>query len=430
MKTLDIALKDLQRSLTNAFFLVFGLVLPLLTGALFYFAFGGLEGDGGFELPTTPVVVANLDEGGDAFRAGDLVVEILKDALPGVLEVREVADAVEARSIVDRQEAAVAVIVPAGFSAAALGPGGQAAVEVYRDPTLTLGPAIVESAVAVVVDSFSGSKIAAEVAAAQLAAGGANPGAGVAQQVAMQYAAWASELGELQQTGNSPLVEVVQPDSLSSTPETTGAGEGAADEASAAIALTTAGMMVFYVFFTGGAGAQNILQEEEAGTLPRLFTTPTSQASILGGKFLSTFLLLAVQITVIVLLGALIFGIEWGDPLLVILVIVALVVIAASFGIFVTSFMRDTRQGGIVFGGAYTVLGMVGMMPVFVSSAGGENPLQTASMAVPQGWGVRAWQILLAGGGLSDVALLIAVMLAAGALFFIIGVLRFRKRYA
>jgi ABC-type multidrug transport system permease subunit len=114
----------------------------------------------------------------------------------------------------------------------------------------------------------------------------------------------------------------------------------------------------------------------------------------------------------------------------VILVIVALVVIAASFGIFVTSFMRDTRQGGIVFGGAYTVLGMVGMMPVFVSSAGGENPLQTASMAVPQGWGVRAWQILLAGGGLSDVALLIAVMLAAGALFFIIGVLRFRKRYA
>ena len=41
MKLIDIALKDMRQSFRNAMFLVFGLVLPLLTGALFFFAFGG-----------------------------------------------------------------------------------------------------------------------------------------------------------------------------------------------------------------------------------------------------------------------------------------------------------------------------------------------------------------------------------------------------
>ena len=37
------------------------------------------------------------------------------------------------------------------------------------------------------------------------------------------------------------------------------------------------GMMIFYAFFTGASTGQTILQEEEEGTLPRLFTTPTPQ---------------------------------------------------------------------------------------------------------------------------------------------------------
>ena len=47
------------------------------------------------------------------------------------------------------------------------------------------------------------------------------------------------------------------------------------------------GMTIFYAFFTGTSTAQTILREDEDGTLPRLFTTPTTQATILGGKFLA-----------------------------------------------------------------------------------------------------------------------------------------------
>jgi ABC-2 type transport system permease protein len=192
-----------------------------------------------------------------------------------------------------------------------------------------------------------------------------------------------------------------------------------------------AGMMVFYVFFTGAASAQSILLEEEAGTLPRLFTTPTPQSTILGGKFISTFLLLSVQVVALIIISSLIFDVNWGEPLPVALVIFALVIVASSFGIFVTSFLKDTRQGGIVYGGVMTAMGMIGMITVFTGARpGASTAVDTVSLIVPQGWAVRAWRLLLEGGGVGDVLLTVAVMLAAGVVFFAIGILKFRKRYA
>jgi ABC-type Na+ efflux pump permease subunit len=72
------------------------------------------------------------------------------------------------------------------------------------------------------------------------------------------------------------------------------------------------GMMVFYAFFTGTSTAQSILKEEEERTLPRLFTTPTSQAEILNGKFLAVFMTVLVQMVVLLLTSWLTFNINWG----------------------------------------------------------------------------------------------------------------------
>ena len=111
-----------------------------------------------------------------------------------------------------------------------------------------------------------------------------------------------------------------------------------------------AGMMVFYAFYTGTSTAQSILKEEEDRTLPRLFTTPTSQATILTGKFLAVFMTVLVQIIVLIIASKLIFGIRWGDVVLVALVTAGIVFSASSFGIFVNSLLKSTRQGGAIFG--------------------------------------------------------------------------------
>ncbi len=72
------------------------------------------------------------------------------------------------------------------------------------------------------------------------------------------------------------------------------------------------GMMIFYAFYTGASTGESILLEEERRTLQRLFTTPTSQAAILAGKFLAVFLTVLIQVSVLLSASGLIFGIHWG----------------------------------------------------------------------------------------------------------------------
>jgi linearmycin/streptolysin S transport system permease protein len=422
MKLIDVALKDLSRSFRSAMFLVFGFALPVLTSALFYFAFSGLATGGGFDLPVTQVQVANLDKGQAGFSGGELLTSILKNAMPDLVQVTQATDPATARSAVDRQNAAVVVIIPSGFTAAIMNPGGRAAVELYQDPTLTIGPAIVKGLVSQIVDGMAGSKIAAVAAHDQMAAQGMVVDAVTLQTIATQYANWAAGLSRDQSSAPHPLFDLQPP---------AGSQTNKLSETAITLGLITAGMMVFYVFFTAAASAQSILLEEEAGTLPRLFTTPTPVSSILGGKFVATFLLLIVQVVVLVVATALIFGIDWGEPLAVALAVVGMVVLAAGFGIFITSLLRNTRQGGIIYGGVMTVLGMIGVFSAFAGHVPGvSNAISRAALVSPHGWAVRGWQLLLQGAGVGELWPTVVVMVVAGAVFFAMGVLRFRKRYA
>ncbi|HND92113.1 MAG TPA: ABC transporter permease, partial [Anaerolineales bacterium] len=191
------------------------------------------------------------------------------------------------------------------------------------------------------------------------------------------------------------------------------------------------GMMVFYAYYTGTSTAQSILREEEERTLPRLFTTPTSQATILTGKLLSVFMTVSVQIIVLLIAANLIFGIQWGEFTSVALMAVGIIVSASSFGIFVNSFLKDTKQGGVLFGGILTVTGMMGMIKIFAMNSAIANKMgDTISLLVPQGWAVRGLMQAMSGESFNSIALTVLVSFLWGAAFFAIGVWRFNKRYA
>ena len=191
------------------------------------------------------------------------------------------------------------------------------------------------------------------------------------------------------------------------------------------------GMLVFYAFFTGTSTAQSILKEEEERTLPRLFTTPTPQATILSGKFLAVFLTVLVQVVVLLVAARLIFGIQWGDFLPAALTAVGTVFSASSFGIFVNSFLKNTRQGGVLFGGVLTMTGMIGMIGIFAMNSPAAARLgDTVSLLVPQGWAVHGLLQAMNGQPVTSVLTTALVMLAWSATFFAIGVWRFNKRYA
>ena len=189
--------------------------------------------------------------------------------------------------------------------------------------------------------------------------------------------------------------------------------------------------MLFYAYYTGVASGQGILQEDEQQTLQRLFTTPTPPAAILTGKFLGTLLTVMVQVFVLVIAARLIFRVEWGSPVAIAVMIASVTLNASAFGIFLNSLLKNTKQSGVVFGGVLTITTWIGLLPIFVGFSGASNPaVNNFSLIMPQGW---AGRLLLDGINnvpIDQIILSSLVMLAWTAIFFIVGIWRFQRRYA
>jgi ABC-2 type transport system permease protein len=423
MKALDIAIKDLKHIFKNIFSMVMMFGAPLLITGLLYFAFSGMAGGnkGSFSLPVTKVQVVNLDQpdASSGFAAGEKLVAFLQDdSLAGVIEVSLAPDETAARHAVDAQQAGAVVIIPTNFSAAATSPDQTAAIVIYQDPTLTIGPGIVRDLISHFMDGFSGAKIAGQVAVARLAASGTIVDPTVNYQVAQQYTAWLQSHGHAKDQA-TPRVLVKSP-----------AGEiQASSPGTGMIGPITAGMLVFFVFFMGANGAESIIREAEQGTLARIFSTPTALAAVLGGKFLAVVVSLGIQIMILLLASTLLFGVRWGQLPTVILVSAGLVVASAGFGVMLMSFIKSSRQTGPVLGGVMTLTGMLGGL---FTTAVPNLPaaFDQVTLVVPQGWVLQAWKLALAGAGAGGVIGPTLVMLAMGLAFLALGVVLFRKRFA
>jgi ABC-2 type transport system permease protein len=428
-KAFDIAYKDLIRSFRSAFALVFMFGIPLLITGMFYLMFGNIADDGEFNLPRTNVIIANLDEGGPRFQIsskntpggkkvrtmGELVVNILQsEETADLLQATLAPTATAARTAVDRQTAQVAVIIPADFSRNFADPDQQAAIEFYQDPTLTIGPNIIRSLLNRFVDGLGGVKIAVNVFLDEAAPGDYH----LTGQVVQHYM-------DISLAETKDLTEALLDIRLA-----TAAPQPDENVLLGIIGPIMGGMMIFYAFYTGTSTAQSILKEEEERTLSRLFTTPTPQAVILTGKFLAVFLTVLVQVVVLLLAAWLVFGIQWGKPAMVALAAAGIVFPAASFGICVNSFLKNTKQGGVVFGGVLTLTGMVGLIGVFVQGSPTAARLgETVSLLVPQGWAVRGLVQAMNGAPAGEAVLTALALLAWSVAFFGIGVWRFNRRY-
>jgi ABC-2 type transport system permease protein len=437
MKAIDIALKDIQHAFRSWFALVFMFVVPVLITGMFYFMFGGAsDNDEGFNLPRTQVQVVNLYEG--AFPAGftteetavstetavssmgDLLIQLLQDdTLAEIVAVTVVDDVESAKAAVDTQAAGVAVIIPANFTDTILALEGEATIDIYQDPTLTLGPGIVKGIFSQFMDGFSGTQITQNVTAAQLADANLTLGEAQTQAMVQQYQEFAIARGEQAQSGNFLNI---QP----------------ANEETAATSLLVsilspimAGMIVFYAFFTGVSMAQTIITEEEQGTLQRLFTTPTTKAAILSGKFLAASLTVVIQVIVLLLFAGFVFGVAWGSPLSIGLAVVGIVASASTFGLLVMSFVSNSKQAGVVYGGVVTLTGMLAMIPIFTANASGTSSItETIALLVPQGWALRGLRLTMNGETVTAVLVNLAVILGISVAFFFIGRARLRRRFA
>ena len=414
LKTFLIGLKDVRLVFRDRAALVFMLLAPFLLTVGMGFVTGRFSGTSNSGLSDIPVIIVNLDDA----ELGDALVDVFQsEDLADLLEPTASSDPEAARRLIDDNQAAAAVIIPAGFTqsiipaeGAMLDPSAAEAdpvsVEVYTNPAMPTSAGVVKAIVDEFVSRVEEGRTSGMTSIVQMLTTGV---------ITPQQA---------ESEGRGLFENVDQTESTALTLKTDSQGAQAVDFD--VLAYMAPGMALLFLMYTVSYGGRSILAERAQGTLPRLLVSPTSATQILGGKVFGIYLTGVAQISILILASAVFFQVKWGDPLGMVVLILAAVFGATGWGMLITAFARNPSQVASIGTAIMLIFGILGGS--FINLEVMPPAVQFISKITPNAWALDGFTTLALGGGLPELAEPILALLVMGTLLFVVSVLIFGKK--
>jgi ABC-2 type transport system permease protein len=178
----------------------------------------------------------------------------------------------------------------------------------------------------------------------------------------------------------------------------------------------SAGMAVFFLFFTVQFGVASLLEERFYGTLPRLLGAPINRWSIIGGKAITSFVLGLVSMIVLAVATTFMIGAEWGNPVGVAILMVCGVLSALGIMAVVAVISKTPEQAANWQAIVAVALGLLG--GTFFPLSQAPRLLALFSKLTPHAWFLQGLGDLSAGSGLEAVAIPALALIA----FFVVTV--------
>ena len=303
LKTFLIGLKDVRLVFRDRAALVFMLLAPFLLTVGMGFVTGRFSGTSNSGLSDIPVIIVNLDDA----ELGDALVDVFhSEDLADLMEPTASSDPEAARRLIDDNQAAAAVIIPAGFTQSIIPAEGAmfdpsaaeadpVSIEVYTNPAMPTSAGVVKAIVDEFVSRVEEGRTSGMTSIVQMLTTGV---------ITPQQA---------ESEGRGLFENVDQTESTALTLKTDSQGAQAVDFD--VLAYMAPGMALLFLMYTVSYGGRSILAERAQGTLPRLLVSPTSATQILGGKVFGIYLTGVAQISILILASAVFFQVKWGDPL-------------------------------------------------------------------------------------------------------------------
>lgn len=408
-----IGLKDLKVIFRDRAALIFMLLAPFLLTVGLGFVTGRFGGNSN-GLSDIPIIIVNLDQ------------EQLGNALADVFSSQDLADLIKptgssdpeaARRLIDADKAAAAVIIPQGFTRSIISPQATAfdqnyvepepvQIEVYANPARPTSAGVVEAIVDEFVSRLEERRTSSMTSIMELMSSGL-----LSPQEAESKARQLLENADQ----NAPTIITVKTDR-----------EGAAAVQFDILAYMAPGMALMFLMYTVSHGGRSILAERSQGTLPRLLVSPTSTSQVLGGKVLGIFFTGVAQVGILILASSVFFGVNWGDPAGLVLLILAAVFAAAGWGMLITAFSRSPAQVANIGSALMLTFGIVGGS--FINLEQMPPLIRTLSKITPNAWGLDGFTTLALGGTLQNLVEPISALLIMGAILFGIAVVLFSRK--
>ena len=168
-------------------------------------------------------------------------------------------------------------------------------------------------------------------------------------------------------------------------------------------------MLVLFVFINAVAGGGAMIQTRRFGIFSRALAAPIRPRDLVLGEALCYLALSFGQALLIVVVGAVMFGVSWGNPLAAAALIGMWALVGTGAGMASGTLFRTPEQAGAIGPAVGIAFGMLGgcMWPLEIVP----ESVRLAGHATPHAWAVDAWVTLLSrGGGLADIAGYLAIL--------------------
>ncbi len=410
-KLIIIAIKDLKLIFRDPTALVLMLLAPFMLSIGMGALTGRFTGGGAAGISGIPVAIVNQDEG----ILGEILIEIMESPdLEALLSPVIVEDFSAARTTVDSDQRAAAILIPTGFSDSIMGGMSDdiieedAAIAIYANPTRPTSVNIIRSIVDQFVAQVEVGRVSAAVIVPQLLQTGIispEEAPVIGSEIGWEMAQGFDTSASIQVRMDRSEEEALDFDIL---------------------AVMAPGMATMFLMFTVTYGARSILAENKAGTLPRLLISPTHAYSVLGGKFTGILFTSIAQLLILIGGTTLMFRLQWGDMAGVLLLILAAAFGATGWGIFFAGILKTPGQVAITGSAVMLLFGLLGGSFFQVDILPGW--LQTLSKITPNAWANEGFLILSLGGRLTDIQSNLFALVVMGLLLFVTASLVITKR--
>lgn len=392
-----IAAKELLQTGRDKLAAIFTIILPIVFTIFLGLIIGNQTGD-----PNIPMAVADQD----ATPVSKQFVEQL-DASP-LLKVKTMT-ADELDAAVQDQKVAAALMVPKGFGAAGQAPGPAEPV------TLTL----------IRIETSSGAQTVAQTI--QAAVADMNSRLLAVKVVVEQVSVAGGSSGGADLTAAESLVKTaMESPAISTKTVEANAGESDAVEGAGGFVIASTGSLVQWVLFSLLTVSTGVAWERRRGLLRRLAATGVSGRTIIEGKMMGMVIITFLQQVMLVLLGALAFGVDYfNSPGALLMTMVSLSVLASCVGLLISALFRTeppviattviTAQMLALLGGAW--------FPLEVTGSG----FSRVAHVFPSAWIMDSLHgIVLKGWGAGEVLLPLGIVWAWIIVILAAAVWRFR----
>lgn len=372
-----VARTDLRRRLRNRSAIITAVIGPLAMAVVF----GALIND--TDSISLKIGVADLDRSVVSTPFVEGLLQANSSDRP--VTFVELPDEATARAAVDDGDVDAALAIPAGFGAAVTS-GAATSLTVLRDPSKEISAGVSASIAEQYLSGLTSRQLAA---ATSMALGGDAP--------------TAAELADLRDSVAAAVVD-----------EAPGGGNL---DASAYYGVS---MSVLFLFFTVAFAARGLIVERRTGLVPRMLAASTPPWAIVVGKVLSVCVLGFVGFLTVWAATRLLFGADWGDPLGVVVTMIASTIAVGGVAVFVCGLARTEQQADGWTSMVAFALALLGGN--FVGPGQAPAALRRLAVFTPNGQALSAFSALSVDrSGIGGVAGHLVVLAAIAAAFGTIG---------